>query len=49
MEQNDFAKECLKFSYAIISKILELAILIDDENYFNLILPAVYYLTVYKN
>ncbi len=49
MEQNDFMRECLKFSFGIISHIFEFTYAIDDESYINLILPVVYYLLIFKN
>lgn len=49
METSDFMKECLKFSFGILSNFMDLIIQIDDENYLNLIFPVVYYLMEYKN
>ena len=49
MESDDFMRECLTFSYAILSKVMEVLINVEDENYTNLFLPVLYYLHVYKN
>lgn len=49
MESDEYMKECLKFSYAIFSKIYELVLNVEDENYLNLVIPTVYYFLVFKN
>lgn len=49
MESDEYMKECLKFSYVIFSKIYELVLNVEDENYLNLVIPSVYYFLVFKN
>ena len=49
MEADGFMIECLKFSFALISSIMDFIIKVDEENYLNLIVPFIYYLSEYKN
>ena len=49
METDGFMKECLKFSFALLSQIMDLIIKVDDDNYVNLIVGVIYYLIEYKN
>lgn len=49
MENDEFMKESLKFSYGILSLIIELVTTVDDESYLNLLLPITYYLSEFKN
>jgi hypothetical protein len=49
MEADKLSKACLRLSYGVISKLFEMLINVDDENYLNVFLPLVYYLTIYKN
>lgn len=49
MESDDYIKECIKYSFGIFSRVFDLVLNVEDENYINLVPPIIQYFYVFKN